>query len=156
MGSQPLIIRIARATSTTLPEIVAAMRDPAQWRTFTGWGPLPGIRDVVIERESESFIGTTFRVTNTDGSQHTETVREWDGVARLVIEMHDFPRPLSWVAKGFIERWTQDTAADEASRHVLVRTVEMHPASWWGRIMLYPVRVMIKRALLRHTGRILA
>ncbi len=155
MSVRPLVFTLTSRTTTTLQEIVAAMLIVENWRTFTGWGPLPGIRDVEIVRETVGVVDTTFRVTNTDGTQHTETIREWDGGTRLTIEMQEFPRRLSWMAKRFVERWTQIKSSTDEAHHVLTRTIEIYPTSWSTRILMVPVRFMMKRALIRHSAQVL-
>jgi hypothetical protein len=154
--ARPLAFERRCETTTTLAEIVEAMLVPENWRTFTGWGPLPGIRSVEIVREVEGFVGTEFRVTNTDGSQHTETIVAWEDAKVLQIEMRDLPRPLRWFATHLIEQWTLEGSPSTVQPHTLIRSMKLYPASWLGRIILLPIRFMMKKAIDRHTGQVLS
>ena len=61
-------------TSQTLRE---AFLDLSQWPGFTGWGPLPGIRQANFLRRTDAVRGSRIAVINTDGSSHVEEILEW-------------------------------------------------------------------------------
>ncbi len=140
----------------TPAEIAAGILDLDNWPTFTGYGPLPGIRSAAFEaplpanHESEpsSVVGTRIRVANTDGSRHTEEILAWDPEREIRIRLGGFTKPLRWFASHFEETWHITPKADGTT--AVERVFELHPLGWWGVPMLWFVRPLMKRAVLRH------
>ncbi len=143
------------ATLTTPPEEVgAAILDLSQWPTFTGWGPMPGIREAEFLERTEAVVGTRIGVTNTDGSRHVETITAWDLPRRIELRLDGFPRPLSWLATHFVESWDFEPDGDGAWG--AERRFEMHATSWLSRPMLMPIAWMMRKAVIRHMDQISA
>ncbi|MEL6311305.1 MAG: SRPBCC family protein [Pseudomonadota bacterium] len=138
---------------TTPPEHVgAAILDLSQWSTFTGWGPMPGIREAEFLERAEAIVGTRIGVTNTDGSRHVETITAWDLPRRIELRLNGFPRPLSWLATHFVESWDFESAGEGTWR--AERRFEMHPRRGLTRPMLVPIAWMMRRAVTRHMAQI--
>lgn len=137
--------------SATLPqtgeEIARGILDLDQWPTFTGWGPLPGIKRAEFAHRTEDVVGTRIAVTNTDGSTHTEEILAWEPERELVLRLGGFSRPLSIMADHFVETWRFE-ATGAGTR--VVREFEIHPRSAAARPVLAVVRTLLKRAVMKQ------
>ena len=127
--------------------VSASIEDLSQWPSFTGFGPLPGVRQAIYETKTEDRIGSVIRVTNTDGSRHRETIRAWDASGGVTLELDAFTPPLSWLATRFVERWTFEPEGEQC---VIARTLDIHPRSALTRPLLRPIAALLRRALERH------
>ena len=128
-------------------EIADSILDLAEWSSFRGWGPLPGIRSAEFLERMPGVVGTRIGVTNTDGSRHVEEIVEWDVGRRLGLRLCEFPRPLSLLAERFDETW-EFLESDEGSR--VERTIEIVPRNVLGRLVLPIIGWMLKKAIRRH------
>ena len=141
----------------TLPlapaEIAGQILDLAKWPEFTGYGPLPGIQSAVFEVRTPEIVGTRIKVTNTDGSIHTEEIVEWQLDARMVLHMTDFSPPLSRLAIRFEEEWVYERAGDDT--HV-ARTFRLYSKSLMTRPVLWLISFLLWRAVARHLRQIKA
>ncbi len=143
------VVLTLRHVTTTPPGCLAeAILTPERWSEFTGWGPLPGIREAVFRERTDAVVGTKIYVTNTDGSSHTETIRVWDLPREIVLDFGDFVKPLSGISSGFEERF--DFSEVEGGHHEIVRTMSMRPKHTPGRLALLIIRPMMERALMKH------
>ena len=129
-------------------EIFNAIFDISNWNSFVGWGPIPGIKKVEFTQSDDSRVGSLFQVENTDGSTHHETVVEYIPDQKLVMKMDHFSAPLNKLASHFIEKWEFDGTC-------LSRSFELHPKNKIGSLLLRPVGMMLKRAIVIHTKDIL-
>lgn len=76
------------ATSGREPrEISQRILDVANWTTFRGYGPIPGIRHAEIECAAPAVVGSRIRVENTDGSTHVEEIVDWQPDRRVELRM---------------------------------------------------------------------
>lgn len=69
----------------------------ANWTSFTGYGPLPGIVEATAPGGTLS-LGTRVRVRNTDGSVHHEVVVVFEPGQRYAVRMELSP-PASWLMR---------------------------------------------------------
>ncbi len=144
----------------TPAEIAAGILDLDHWPTFTGYGPLPGIRSAAFETpppanhetEPSSVVGTRIRVTNTDGSTHAEEIRVWDPEREIRIRLDGFSKPLRWFASHFDETW--HITPHEDGTTAVERTFELHPRGWWGVPMLWFIRPLMRGAVMKHMRQI--
>lgn len=132
------------------PEIAAQILDLQRWPDFKGYGPLPGIKGAVFETRGEGELGTRIRVTNTDGSQHTEEIRVWKPEEELVLEFSGFVPPLSWLARGFTERWIFAPDAAQRGATKVTRSFELRPRFILTWLPLWCISLLLRRALARH------
>ena len=147
----PVRFELRETLTRTPDEIAAAILDVAQWRTFTGWGPLPGIRSAEFVERTEAVVGSRIAVTNTDGSTHTETITAWDLPRGLALRLGDFSPPLSRFATHFEESWRFEPAAPgEPARTIAVRAFQMHPRSAATVPILWLIRPMLRAAIRKH------
>lgn len=142
---------VALSCEVTLPqqpgEIALQILDLRRWPEFTGYGPLPGIREAAFETSTAEIVGTRIRVTNRDGSAHVEEIVEWDLPRRLRLRMHEFSPPVAWLATCFTETW--DFKRD-GERTKVRRSFELYPTSALARPALRLISLLLKRAIARH------
>ena len=149
------------------PEAIAAqILDLAQWTSFQGYGPIPGIRSATFALRTEGVVGTQISVVNRDGSAHIEEITEWEPNSRLALRMHSFTPPVSLLATHFIETWTfapeprtnsgasASLGAREATRTLATRSFELHPRSIFARPILWLISFFLKAAIQKHTQKI--
>jgi hypothetical protein len=127
--------------------IADTILDLAQWTSFCGWGPLPGIRSAEFEVRTPEVVGTRIACVNTDGSTHVEEVVEWDVGRRLHLRLCEFKKPLSLLASRFDEYWIFHEC-EEGSR--ADRVIEIVPRNLVGRLVLPIIGWMLKKAIRRH------
>jgi hypothetical protein len=144
------MITFSVTAETILPpeQICDGMFDVEKWSSFTGYGPLPGIRQVTMLSPENSRVGTEFHVENTDGSRHKETVLSFDPGRCIVMKMADFSPPLRHLATHFIERW--DFAALHPEYRI-TRTFELFPKNALAAVPLWLIARLLKKAVARHT-----
>lgn len=143
------MIRFTVTTTLRLTpgEICDRIFDVSNWESFTGCGPIPGIRKATTDGLTEARVGTRFNVTNTDGSAHRETVTEYVEGKTLTLRMDGFTPPLSRIASHFEERWA---FAADGDRTRVSRSFELRPKSWIGHIPLRLAAFFLKRAVRAH------
>ncbi len=135
-------------TIAMAPEAVAEqILDADNWRDFTGYWPIPGIKQAAFELRTPEVVGSRVRVTNTDGSSHVETIVEWQPGVGLRMHMTDFSPPLSRLATEFDEIW-QFEPCDGKTR--VTRTFRLHARSAITRPMVWAMSFLLKRAVVRN------
>jgi len=72
---------------------------------FRGYGPIPGLRSVEVLEGDLRTVGSTARVTNTDGSTHRERVLEVEPGRRYAIRIHDISSPFGRMVDHIDEIW---------------------------------------------------
>ncbi len=140
--------RVTATTPASPEDIVDNIFEVANWTRFQGWGPIPSIVAVEMSQPTGSRVGTIFKVENSDGSTHEESVLELAPNHRLTMRMDKFSPPLNKIADHFIERWhfrIQD------GRTFLTREFELHPRGFAAGILLRPIASLLKKAIQRHT-----
>lgn len=147
MTSRPITFSCEATLPQKPEEIASQILDLSKWPEFTGYGPLPGIKEAELETKTDNIIGTRIRVTNRDGSTHVEEIVEWQPTQRLRLHMHEFSPPVSRLATAFDETWEFEQDGDQT--HV-VRFFEMHPKSTLTRPLLWVISFLLKRAIARH------
>ncbi|MEZ6174235.1 MAG: hypothetical protein R3B58_14795, partial [Phycisphaerales bacterium] len=121
--TKPLTITVHATTQTNPGVLCNNIIDMEQWKSFTGWGPLPGISNASFELRTDEIVGSRIRAHNTDGSTHIETITVWDPKRCIELTMGEFPKPLSRLATSFTERWTFSPLNDPAAGWNATRTL---------------------------------
>jgi len=121
--------------------------DVSHWKSFAGYGPIPGIENARVDNLSEDKIGTRFHVKNTDESTHIETVIGFIPQKELVLRMDNFSNPLNLIASHFIEKWQFETERDQTK---IERSFELYPLNFWGSIILKIISIFLKKAVRNH------
>ncbi len=130
------------------PEAIAGqILDLANWPGFKGYGVLPGIRAAEFEVRTPEVVGTRIRVTNTDGSSHTEEVAEWDPVRRVLLRFGGFSPPLSRLASAFEETWDFERVGGVTRA---TRSFKIHAKSALAWPILWLISFLLKGAVARH------
>jgi hypothetical protein len=154
MNARPMTMitfSVVTESSISPQEICEGIFDVDRWSSFTGYGPLPGIKRVTMTSPANAAIGTVFHVENTDGSKHQETVLSLDPGKSLIMKMDAFGPPLIHLATHFIEHW--EFLAKPPS-HQITRTFELHPTNALAALPLWLIARLLKRAVVRHTHQI--
>ena len=76
----------------------------------------------------------------------------WDPEREIRIRLGGFSKPLRWFASHFDETWRLTPNADGTT--AVERVFELHPRGWWGAGMLWFVRPLMKRAVMKHMRQI--
>ena len=142
-----LVLSCHHTTSMPVAKIAEGILDLDMWKTFKGWGPLPGIEKAEFERRTDEIVGTKFRVKDTRGGAHAETITQWDLPHLIEIRLDEFEKPLSLLATVFIERWIFRERDDGAVE--IERRMQMTPRSVFSVPALVLIRWMMRKALLR-------
>ncbi len=145
---RPIVIHCTAATTMSPTEFAEGILDMDNWKTFKGWGPLPGIKNAEILERTDEIVGTRIQATNGDGSQHVETIVEWEMPRTYLLHMDGFPNPLKKFATHFEERCDFKTLAD--GRTGIQKTMTLYPTTRLAMIPLRLIAAMMKRALSRH------
>ena len=118
-----------------------------KWKSFRGYGPLPGIREANFLLRNEEITGSIIRVESTDGSVHQERFLEWLPEERVVIELSGFSHPLSVFAVRFVEEWSFIPDGDTSR---VRRSVELFPVNEYTRPVLWLISLLLRRAISSH------
>lgn len=131
------------------PEAVTDhVTDLSRWPSFRGAGPIPGI--VRAEADRPFGVGARVRVTNTDGSVHTEVVEELERGRRLRIRMEMAP-PASYVLARIEE--TLDLRPAGPGTH-LVRRFDLVPRSFLTAPLAWVLAMFMRRAVRAHDAEV--
>ena len=144
---RPVTFSCTASLPMTPEEIANQILDLANWTSFTGYGPLPGIKAAEFEARPPGVVGTRVRVTNTDGSGHVEEFVAWEPGRHVRLAMTDFSPPLSRLATRFEEAWEFERVGGLTR---VVRTFRLYPRSDLARPALWLIGRLLKRAVARH------
>jgi len=120
----------------------------SRWPSFRGYGPIPGIAEATFEKRTETVVGTRFLVKNLDGSSHVEEVTRWDLPRCIEMRMHELSPPLDKLATHFVELWRFEEPWE--GRYPVLRSFELHAKGWFGKVILWLVSHLLRRAIARH------
>lgn len=135
--------------STVTPEAICEnLFDVAQWTSFHGYGPVPGIVKATTKAPGNPIVGTVIDVENRDGSRHIETIESFDPGISLVMRISDFTPPLRNLATHFIERW--DFSMGDVTYRIK-RTFELYPKSALTSPLLWLLSRFLQKAVKIHT-----
>lgn len=130
---------------TAHPEkVFDGVADLANWSSFTGWGPMPGIVKAELVEGQRVEAGARVRVTNTDGSVHHERFEEFERGRRLRIRMELGP-PASRFLSSIVETLEWDGRR-------LVRHFVVTPRAWWTAPIARVLAFLLRKAALRHNA----
>lgn len=144
----PIRAEVRAALRTSGQAICTSILDVAQWPSFRGWGPLPGIRAARFRQRTDTVVGSVIEVQNDDGSSHVERITRWEPGVAVTFHIEELSRPLSALATHLVETWTFAPTSDGDTASV--RTMALYPRGRLGRLLLHLVAPMLRRALARH------
>jgi hypothetical protein len=128
-------------------DIAGQILDLTKWPDFHGYGPIPGIKSAVFEVQTPGIIGSRIRVTNRDGSSHTEEIVEWQLPHRIQLHLKEFSPPLSRLATRFEETWHFEPTPNGTR---VIRYFRVHARSYLSRLVLGVISFFLKRAIVRQ------
>lgn len=138
------------AAPGTPEQVFAFITDLANWTSFAGWGPLPGIAEAALPAGESMRLGARVAVRNTDGSRHHEVVTRFEPGRAYAVRMELTP-PASYLMAGIDELVLLSLAAGgthiERTFSVRPRSVLTYPMVWFS------THVMLRRAVLAHDAR---
>lgn len=108
---------------------------------------MPGIKAAVFEKETPEVIGSIIRVTNSDGSSHTEEFVQCEPETRVCLRMENFSPPVSRLAKYFMETWGFDQRKETT---LVTRSFELHPKHLLAKPLLWFISFLLKKAINRQ------
>lgn len=146
-------IRFRCTTRLKIPRshIFDGVADIDSWPSFTGYGPLPGVKQASFVHRTDNMIGSVIQVSNTDESTHREVIREWVPAEIIGLELNQFSPPLARIADSFYETWTFAESPDGTLIH---RDMALYPHRSLYRPFLWLISHMLKAALSRHLRQI--
>lgn len=145
---KPITFTCTDVVPLTSQAVLEQILNVENWPKFRGYGPLPGIRHAVIIKQPAEIVGTTFQITNDDGSTHIEEIIAWQPGQSLHTKLHNFSKPLSRLSTYFDELWSFDELPDGT---LLTRTFHLHPKSILARPFLWFISGFLRKAIVRHT-----
>ncbi|TWU06675.1 Polyketide cyclase / dehydrase and lipid transport [Symmachiella macrocystis] len=145
--TSPIRFTCENVLPDTPEDIAAHILELSNWPDFTGYGPLPGIKQAEFEIRTPEVVGTRIRASNCDGSSHVEEVIVWDLPRRLQLRMQDFSAPVSHIASHFDEFW-EFAPANNGTQ--VTRSMELYAKSALTRPLLWLISKFLKRAIARH------
>ncbi len=148
---KPITFTCSAALLVPRSKIFDGVSTPAEWSTFTGFGPVPGIESASYEVRETEMTGSIIVVQNMDGTTHRERILEWIPEKRIVLELTDFPSPLASLATHFTETWTFEAGN---SGDVVKREFVIEPQSRISRPLLWIISRFLKKAVQRQLDQI--
>ena len=145
---KPIEFTCTETVPRAAPDVTAEIVDVERWPEFPGYGIVPGIASARFEHRTEAVAGSRIRVSNRDGSTHTEEIIAWQPGERVTIRMSSFSRPLNLLADHFIEDWRLSPGPPGAT--IVSRTFSLHERNLVGRGVLALVAIFLRKAVTRH------
>ena len=73
--------------------------------SFTGFGPIPGIREALYETPGNPRLGSVRRIVKTDGTAHREEITVFEPPVRHVSRITGIAPPFSWLVSSGEDDW---------------------------------------------------
>lgn len=144
---RPIEIETYAAIQKSSEEICSILIDTDRWTEFTGYSIIPGIKSAHFEIKTPAITGSRIKVENSDGSSHIEEIIEWEIDSKATFKFHEFNSPLKKFATHFIETWDFNKSSNGTD---IKRMITIYPKSILGRIILFPISCMLKKAIEKN------
>src|SRR5688572_26298440 len=79
--------------------------DARNFVSFTGYGPIPGIREAAYITPGEPALGSQRTVLKTDGTSHLEEITVFDPPHQHTSRITGFAPPFSWLVQQGEDDW---------------------------------------------------
>ena len=79
--------------------------DAANFTSFTGFGPVPGIREASYLTAGPPALGSRRRILKTDGSEHIEEIVAFERPVRHSSRITALTPPFSWLVTSGEDDW---------------------------------------------------
>lgn len=119
----------------------------ANWPSFTGYGPLPGIVEASLPPGEALRLGARVRVQNTDGSVHHEVVTAFEPGARYAVRMELGP-PASRLMSGIDEEVLLEP--DGGGTRMTRRFTTPARSGWTRPVVWLVTHLLLRPAVRRH------
>lgn len=137
--------KVTIVESVTLPiepgETYDFFTSPEAYRMFTGFGPIPGIREVVWEQGEAAALGSIGRVHNTDGSTHRERVTQAERGRAYDLAIDEISSAFRHMVARIEEHTRFEPANADGSHTRITRTFRFHARS----VAFLPVLQLISK-----------
>ena len=140
--------RIERTIDVSAEKLCERIFDTENWKTFEGWGLIPGIDSARYVLKTSNWVGSRIEVKNRDKTTHIEEITEYVSGKSLTIKLHEFSLPVKALVTHFIERWTFFSEPSGKTR--VIREMDIFPAHSIASPLLWVVSRLLKRALENH------
>lgn len=140
------ILLLAQQRFRATPQAVFALcTDPQRFpQTFTGYGPVPAIREIVLQ--APLAVGSTREIRNSDGSVLQERIRALRKPFHHAYTLEGFRAPFAWL----VSHGEADWLLQELEQGTLVTwTYRFEPASATVR----PLAAMLLRSCMQPAMR---
>lgn len=144
---RPICFKCEATSRIPVTEMFRSIADVSKWTTFTGYGPLPGVKSASYRTRTDTMVGSVIHVQNTDGSQHDEEITEWIPGEAITMRFTNFSPPLSKLATHFTEHWTFRVTPDHSR---ISRQLKLYPKSAFARPALWFISKLLKPGIARH------
>lgn len=144
---KPISFICTRFIPKPAAEICSEILDTNRWEEFKGYGMLPGIKNATFEIKTNNIIGSRIKVTNTDGSTHTEEIYKWIPGKEIGMKIFQFSAPLNKISSHFTEEWNFETVDTGTFTS---RTFHLFPQNNLSYIALWFISFFFKRAISKH------
>ena len=126
--------------------------NPFNMTTWVGYGPVPAIEKITPLTWPDRGVGASYRVENSDGSSHEESVIMYDRPKRFHLAIGHFLSPFRF----FIDRMEEDWQCEPKGRGTRARrTFILYPTATivWSAVWLMG-QTLWRQAIRRNHGEI--
>ena len=121
--------------------------DAANFTSFAGFGPIPGIRKATYETAGVPRLGSKRRILKNDGTEHIEEITAFERPARHTSRITGLSPPFSWLVRFGEDHWK--FAADESGT-VVERTFAFELTSPLAAFVAFPLLHFFMRMAVRR------
>ncbi len=142
-------IRVDHTINAPREAVFAFITNPENMTTFTGYGPVPGIKKaLVISRPpNREHAGTVLLIENLDGTRHKEKVVLSETPRKLVHHIYDLPKPFSSLVREMEEEWELEVSGEE--RTAIIRQFHLSPTTPFA----FPVAFFIASLIMKKAAK---
>ena len=141
---RPVVVTCSRRSQRKPAQICETILDLANWPSFEGSGPVPGIREARYLARPAGLVGTRIGVINADGSSHVEEIVQATQGRSRSLRIGEFSAPASWLFSHFLEHWRFRSEGDATE---VERTMELFPRHPLTRPLALVISRYLQRAL---------
>lgn len=122
--------------------------DAANFISFAGYGPIPGILHARYETPGPPRLGSIRRIQKTDGTEHVEEITVFERPSRHVSRITGFEAPFSWLVREGSDDWTFQGSGGltvvERTFTFELTTVFVAPVAW---VLMHFMKEAVRRDL---------
>ena len=142
-----LAISTAREFDRPADVVFDFTNDAANFTTFAGFGPIPGIRTATYETAGEPAAGSRRRMIKTDGTEHIEEIVRLERPSRHVSKITALSPPFSWLVKSGEDDW-RFIASDKGT--IVERTFAFELTTPIAAVVAWPLLQLFMRPAVKR------